>query len=869
MGLSSCFILLGSALLYASCGLTSLDGIYVFYNIISEFGEPISNTYPFYAKPEIFSMGFLIISVGYLFKVSAAPFHFWSPDIGPGKSLLYGGILPNSGNTLELLVPSSSRKAICGWTNHSCMVTSQEASEKNVGNRGSKSVILNNIAVKEQRVYGSRYGSGVSLVINTHTLNGLYLNPWMRNFTKVNPLFNVLPLKFYSSLAVQNGLSPSLIINPWFATGFSDAEACFSISVIKNKERKVGWRVFHSFQINLHTKDKALLELIQSYFGVGSITYHNQRSESIHYRVESLENLKVILNHFDKYPLITKKWGDYQLFKQALKLIQNKEHLTIEGLSKIVAIKASMNIGLSNELKASFPHISPANRPNVLDCQIKDPNWLAGFTTGEGCFYIKISKSSSHIIGFNVQLAFQLTQHNKDELLLRSLIEFFNSGSIFKNGDSLVFKVTKFSDLHNKIVPFFKDYPILGAKSNDFFDWITALNLMKNKAHLTEEGLKSIQILKAGMNTGRKQDTRRMLISHKGNILPCLRCTLTGFERNYQLKILSNQIIQRRLYSKGYETFRDNNIIVDNKHTQLIEPWFVSGFTDAEGCFLVITRKAPKNNLGWQLEASFTINLHKKDVELLKLIQAYFGGVGRIGKERNGCCDFSVSSLNQILTRIVPHFDKYPLNSQKHADYLLFREVVMMMKDGEHLTVEGLQKIINIRATLNRGLTPALKEAFPNSVAVPRPQLSHLENQSILALHPQWVAGFTSGDGCFKVSIRESKAHKVGARVIIIFVLTQHIRDELLMKRLANFFGCGQSYSYKEHVQFICQSFKDNYENILPFFHKYLILGVKSQDFEDWCKVAEMIKTKAHLTNEGYDQIRQIRAGMNKGRLID
>jgi NADH-ubiquinone oxidoreductase chain 2 len=75
-GLSSCFILLGSAMLYASCGLTSLDGIYVFYNIISAFGEPISTTYSFYAKPEIFNMGFLIMAVGYLFKVSAAPFHF-------------------------------------------------------------------------------------------------------------------------------------------------------------------------------------------------------------------------------------------------------------------------------------------------------------------------------------------------------------------------------------------------------------------------------------------------------------------------------------------------------------------------------------------------------------------------------------------------------------------------------------------------------------------------------------------------------------------------------------------------------------------------------------------------------------------------
>lgn len=65
------------------------------------------------------------------------------------------------------------------------------------------------------------------------------------------------------------------------------------------------------------------------------------------------------------------------------------------------------------------------------------------------------------------------------------------------------------------------------------------------------------------------------------------------------------------------------------------------------------------------------------------------------------------------MAKIVPHFGKYPLKTQKLADYLLFREVVMMMKRGEHLTVEGLQKIINIRATTNRGLTPALKEAFP------------------------------------------------------------------------------------------------------------------------------------------------------------
>jgi hypothetical protein len=186
--------------------------------------------------------------------------------------------------------------------------------------------------------------------------------------------------------------------------------------------------------------------------------------------------------------------------------------------------------------------------------------------------------------------------------------------------------------------------------------------------------------------------------------------------------------------------------------------------------------------------------------------------------------------LDQILDKILPHFDQYPLITKKLADYLLFREVVMLMKDREHLTAEGLQKIINIRATLNKGLTPVLKEAFPSSVAVLRPQLSHLHTQEI---NPQWVAGFTSGDGSFKVNIRISKASKLGNRVSIIFVLTQHIRDELLLKSFVKYFGCGQAYSYENHSEYVSQSFKDNYEKILPFFRKYRILGVKSQDFED------------------------------------
>jgi len=73
-----------------------------------------------------------------------------------------------------------------------------------------------------------------------------------------------------------------------------------------------------------------------------------------------MEELKILINYFDKYPLITQKYADYQLFKQAFLLIDNKEHLTEEGLQKLVAIRASMNLGNSVALKAAFLPSSPA-----------------------------------------------------------------------------------------------------------------------------------------------------------------------------------------------------------------------------------------------------------------------------------------------------------------------------------------------------------------------------------------------------------------------------------------------------------------------------------------------------------------------------
>lgn len=100
----------------------------------------------------------------------------------------------------------------------------------------------------------------------------------------------------------------------------------------------------------------------------------------------------------DKYPLLSEKWGDYKLFKDGVELIKTKAHLNKQGFNKILSIKAALNLGLSDELRLSFPAPSPphvvvrggnieaVNKPLVKNIDSMNSYWIAGLTSGDGCF---------------------------------------------------------------------------------------------------------------------------------------------------------------------------------------------------------------------------------------------------------------------------------------------------------------------------------------------------------------------------------------------------------------------------------------------------------------------------------------------------
>ena len=128
------------------------------------------------------------------------------------------------------------------------------------------------------------------------------------------------------------------------------------------------------------------------------------------------------------------------------------------------------------------------------------------------------------------------------------------------------------------------------------------------------------------------------------------------------------------------------------------------------------------------------------------------------------------------------------------------------------------------------------------------------------------MAGFTCAEGCFFVVVGKSNSCRTGFRVKLVFSLVQHKRDEQLMRSFIEYFKCGQVIKDRDTYKFLVIKFSDQTEIIIPFFQKYPIIGVKCKDFEDFSKVAELMKSGAHLTPDGLENVRKIKAGMNKGR---
>ena len=142
-----------------------------------------------------------------------------------------------------------------------------------------------------------------------------------------------------------------------------------------------------------------------------------------------------------------------------------------------------------------------------------------------------------------------------------------------------------------------------------------------------------------------------------------------------------------------------NTPTLSTKQRNLAE--YISGFSDGEGCFSVSFSRRDKFLIGWETKPSFCVGQNHDRAEVLYLMQKYFG----CGFLRRDYADktlkYEVRSLNDLITKVIPHFEKFPLLSAKQKDFRLFKQICLLMDREVHVTLTGLTKITSLAFKMN------------------------------------------------------------------------------------------------------------------------------------------------------------------------
>lgn len=129
--------------------------------------------------------------------------------------------------------------------------------------------------------------------------------------------------------------------------------------------------------------------------------------------------------------------------------------------------------------------------------------------------------------------------------------------------------------------------------------------------------------------------------------------------------------------------------------------WYVTGFVDGEGSFLVSFSQRSKLKTGLEVRPSFTISQHRRSLRVLEDIRDYFGCGGIRYNRHDQTYKYEVRSLSDLTGIILKHFKRYPLQTAKADDFKRFADICKMMKANLHRSREGAIDIIDIAYAMN------------------------------------------------------------------------------------------------------------------------------------------------------------------------
>lgn len=160
---------------------------------------------------------------------------------------------------------------------------------------------------------------------------------------------------------------------------------------------------------------------------------------------------------------------------------------------------------------------------------------------------------------------------------------------------------------------------------------------------------------------------------------------------------------------------------------------YIAGFVDGEGTFHVAFQRAPWTRFGWQIIPEFRVNQHDASRNVLEAMQQQLG-CGHLKMNHARSADdrtvvLAVRDRNDLLTKVIPFFERYPLHTAKRNDFRTFADIVHMMVRGEHLMPSGFRRIVRAAFTMNAH--GSLRKYTPVMI------LQTLESSETIRLVPQ------------------------------------------------------------------------------------------------------------------------------------
>ena|SRR3972149_3575336 len=128
---------------------------------------------------------------------------------------------------------------------------------------------------------------------------------------------------------------------------------------------------------------------------------------------------------------------------------------------------------------------------------------------------------------------------------------------------------------------------------------------------------------------------------------------------------------------------------------------YLSGYVDGEGCFCVSLNRSHRHRFGWEVRPSFSVSQNSDRAEVLEMLKNHFG-CGSIRPDRSDrTLKYEVRSIRDLVEKVIPHFERFPLLSGKRRDFDNFAQICRLMLNRQHLSRGGFNQIVHLAFEMN------------------------------------------------------------------------------------------------------------------------------------------------------------------------